>query len=231
MRCAREGPSSIEQFLVRREVRLEIATVVQGSMHWFPRCLSPGFVGIRVVVARDVDGMLMFWVCDFVSLPPARGVFVSKSSISIRLLPFATRDRKLILSPPVCSALMSGFISGGASASMCGLFPGVKVSVGAGSCLIGSNSGCCVFFGTPPGLPPITLSLRCFFFAGGWVSVDGWSFRLPVCDIRSWWSSRRLRFHGWVETRGVWTSIRCGREQLPLGVPRFLLRGRVSTLL
>ena len=205
--------------------------MVQGSKHWFPRCLSPGFVGIRVVVARDVDGTLMFWVCDFVSLPPARGVFVSKSSISICLLPFATRDRKLILSPPVCSALMSGFISGGASASMCGLFPAVKVSVGAGSCLIGSNSGWCVFFGTPPGLPPITLALRCFFLAGGWVSVNGRSFHLPVRDIRSWWSSRCLVVHGLVETRGVLTSIRCGREQSPLGGPRFSLRGRVSTLL
>ena len=158
------------------------AIALQGSRRCFSRCLSAGPVVVLVGIARDVGGTLMVRV--FLSLSPALGVFFAGySSIRSRLLPFATRDMKL--PPPLCSVLMSGFISGGASASMCGLFPAAKVSVGAGSCLIGSNSGWCVFFGTPPGLPPITLALRCFFLAGGWVSVDGWSFRLPVRDIRS----------------------------------------------
>ena len=204
--------------------------MVQGSKHWFPRCWSSGPVGVRVVIARDVDGTLIVWVCDFVSLPPALGVFVAGySSIRSRLLPFATRDMKL--PPPLCSVPMSGFTSGSASASICGLLPAIMVSVGAGSCLIGSNSSWCVFFGTLPGFSAITLVFRCFFLAGGWISVDGRSFRLPVCGMCNWWSSRCLGVGGWVETRGVRTSIRCGREQLPLGVPRFSFRGRVSTLL
>ena len=115
-------------------VWVPVCLALQGSRRFFSRCLLAGLVGV-VGIVRDVGGTLMVRV--FLPLSSALGIlFVGYPSIRSRLLPFATRDMKL--SSPLFSVIKSSFMSGSSGLFKYGFLPAIMV--GAGSCLIGSNS-------------------------------------------------------------------------------------------